>query len=56
METTEQKALIVPIYFLAGDLWITPAFRGTYASAEVCQLLLKHLFGMGYASTASCRL
>lgn len=30
-----------------GDLWITPAFRGTYASVESCQLLLKHLFGLG---------
>lgn len=27
-----------------GDVWLTPAFRGTYAGLEVGQLLLRYMF------------
>lgn len=38
-----------------GDVWLTPAFRGTYAGVECGQLLLRYLFGtLGYVRTYAC--
>jgi hypothetical protein len=31
----------------SGDMWITPAFQGTYASVEALLLLLRHFFSLG---------